>query len=83
VSRTARNGWFSIDFADLDAASATLIVGTRSGETLHRESSPPASPMRVDGFEGPGYYLLLWRNEDGMVFSAHGEPLPAGESAAG
>ena len=59
-------------------------VGYEVGHGMYTMTS---SPVRTEGRidihltytpDEPGHYLLLFRDSEGVVFSAEGAPLPAG-----
>jgi hypothetical protein len=65
------------------AERADLIVV--HGEHATREfvdGDEGATSATVQNFGGPGFALVVWKGEDGTVFSASGVTLPQGDSSA-
>jgi hypothetical protein len=48
----------------------------RSLEQKYIVGHPGETEATVDGFEGPGFVLVLWKAEDGTTVSATGRTLP-------
>lgn len=65
-----------------DATRADLLVVESNGRRELIPGEEGATSTSVDGFEGPGFALLLWKGEDGTVVSASGITLPDGDHSA-
>jgi hypothetical protein len=81
ASVTVRDETATVGFASRAAASVEVILGQAGGEML--TATDAVHPVNLEGFHGPGYFLVFWRNENGKVYSAAGGPLPPGDFAAG
>jgi hypothetical protein len=65
------------------AERADLIVV--HGENATREfvaGDEGSTSATVEGFEGPGFALVVWKGADGTIFSASGVTLPEGDAQA-
>ena len=76
---TLRSGSLNARWDMPDGATrADLLVVDRNGRELI-PGDQAATAAQADGFEGPGFALLLWRGLDGSVISAAGATLPDGD----
>lgn len=76
---------FEIGFAILGADSLAFEIG-HGPYVMGSDPEPPDGRITVLLTYRPnqsGHFLILFRNEDGDVFTAFGTPMPAGTFAAG
>jgi hypothetical protein len=59
-----------------------IIVHGEPGTREFVAGDDGASSASFDGFEGPGFAIVVWKGSDGTVFSASGVTLPQGDSSA-
>jgi hypothetical protein len=76
-------GDLEVHFEDVAGTDRVEILVVEERENLRRYLHPDAGETRayLPGFRGPGAVIVLWKNAQGVVFSAAGVTLPAGDSS--
>lgn len=77
------DGDLSVSFPLLPGAERAdvLVVETNNNVRRYRAGDAGNTAVRLDGFQGPGFVVVMWKGADGEVFSAAGTTLPAGDSS--
>jgi hypothetical protein len=80
---SVEEGDLYVSFDLLPGAERADVVVVEGSNNLRRFLHTDAGDTRAraSGFRGPAAVLVLWKNADGVVFSAAGVTLPAGDSS--
>lgn len=82
-SAIVEDGDLHVSFDLLPGAERADVVVVEEGNNLRQYVDGDAGDTRahLSGFRGPGAVIVLWKGADGVVFSAAGVRLPAGDSS--
>ena len=66
----------TFDIPESSVRAEVVIVDVDSPGRQYLVAEPGETSVRVDGFDGPGYVVVLWKSSDGWTTTAAGELLP-------